>query len=192
MVDLKSIGPLGKAEPFSQTIGTIQIMENPSYALASVACTAGKEATLQAAAVRTFGFSMPDVGQSARNENGDWGAFWTGPGQFMVEAPMDHHEDISAHLITTFQGVAAITEQTGGWIRFDVEGEDCIEWLHRLCAVDTGKLLAGSAVRTVIEHLGVFVICDAPQTRFRIYGASSSAHSLLHALTSAAHSIARG
>ena len=60
--------------------------------------------------------------------------------------------------------------------------------LERLCNVDFRAVPNGYATRTVIDHLGVYLIKHGPG-EVRLYGPRSSAKSLLHALETAAASV---
>ena len=81
----------------------------------------------------------------------------------------------------------SVTEQTDAWVVFDLAAADLTPLLERLCNVDFGAVPTGYATRTVMEHLGVYLIKLGPSTA-RIYGPRSSAESLLHALETAAYS----
>lgn len=180
---LKPLTPLGQAVPKTVTIGPVTIAEVVTTAFASLATRQGRDADVAAAAAG-LGLPLPGPGHSAGGPV--WGAFWLGPAQWMVDAPFASHEDIVSHLRPAFGDAASITEQTDAWVRYDLTGSNLHALFERLCGLDTRRMLAGHATRTVIEHLGCYVVCR--DDRFTILGPRSSAASLLHALTTAAKS----
>ena len=188
MPDLRLIPrtPLGGAEPRIDRIGAVTITERVDMALASLACRLGRETPFTEAARQLFGLELP--APERVTANGDWTALWTGPQQWLIEAPFATHEDIAAILKTGFGDTASITEQTDGWVRFDLTGPEVWAVLERLTPIDTRKMREDSIRRSVLEHLGCFVIRRAGG--FSVLGPRSSARSLHHALAAAARSIA--
>ena len=185
---LAPLTPLGHATPHSETIGPVTITEVATTALASLATRRGREADV-ARAAETLNLPLPGHGHAASGPV--YAAFWLGPDQWMVEAPVASHEDILAHLRPVFGNAASLTEQTDGWVRFDLTSHnpanaDLPALFERLCALDTRAMQPGSATRTVIEHLGTYIL--RRPDRFTLLGPRSSAKSLLHALITAAHS----
>ena len=181
---LKPLSALGREFLSVETIGPVTLTEDMDTALASLASRLGHEAEVADLAARA-GVPLPEPGQAA--SQGDWGAFWVGPGMWMIEAPYGTHEDIAAHLKPIFGEAASITEQTDAWARFEVTGP-LQPLFERLCNLDLWRFGPGSATRTVIEHLGVYAIRRAPN-RMTLLGARSSADSLHHALVTAARSV---
>ena len=176
---LKPLTPLGHASPQTDTIGPITITENVSMALASVATRQGRDADVSNAA-QTLTITLPIPGHASDT------ALWLAPDQWLIEAPFATHEDIVAYLKPAFGDAASVTEQTDAWVRFDLSGPDLHTMLERLCNLDTRAMQPGHATRTVIEHLGCYVICRSDH--FTILGPRSSAKSLHHALITAAKS----
>lgn len=180
---LKALTPLGLDAPVSETIGPVTISENVGVALASLASRLGREAEV-AAAAQAAGIPLPGPG---RAETASYGAIWLGPEQWMIEAPFETHEDIVAILKPLFGEAASITEQTDAWVRFDLTAADLPALFERLCGYDLRRNGPGSATRTVIEHLGCYVVRRA-ENQVSVIGPRSSAHSLHHALITAAKS----
>lgn len=183
---LKPITPLGHDAPETVTIGAVTIAENPGVALASLAIRAGQDIPFRAAA-RMARIPLPDPGRAEWDAT--WGAIWTGPGQWMAEAPFDSHEDVVAALRPIFGAAASVTEQTDGWARFEVTGPDLPALFERLTSFDLRAAEPGAATRTSIEHVGCLIALRAPG-HVTLLGARSSAGSLMHALKAAARSVA--
>jgi sarcosine oxidase subunit gamma len=182
---LKALTPLGAEVAAVEQIGPVTIAEKTDVALASLASRLGREAEV-ALVAKAAGLPLPGAG---RVENGSvYNAFWLGPEQWMVEAPFASHEDIVAILKPMFGETASLTEQTDAWVRFDLSAEDLPKLFERLCNFDLHQAGVGAATRTVIDHLGCYVVRRS-QALVSVIGPRSSAQSLHHALVTAAKSV---
>ncbi|PZQ48305.1 MAG: sarcosine oxidase subunit gamma [Rhodovulum sulfidophilum] len=183
MTDLVPETALGAAEPRVVTFGALTLTEDAGLALASLALRTGGTAPAP------FGLALPGPGGWATG--GGIAALWTGPGQWLVEAPGRAAEDFAAALSTEAPG-ASVTEQTDGWTAVEITsaaGPAPVEaLLAKLVNVDLGGFGPGRARRTLLEHMGVLVIRRAPD-RLAVLGTRSSAASLWHALETAARRI---
>lgn len=184
MHDLEQITPLGATEARVDTHGPVTLTEVTDRALASVAARLGREDVTVAILTDLLGTMPPDP---ARLAGETLTAFWTGPDQWMIEAPLATHEDLSEQLAARSGGAMSVTEQTDAWCRFDLSGEGLPDVFERLCAADTGAFAGGEAQRTAIDHLGCFLICRAPE-HISVLGPRSAAGSLHHALLTAMRS----
>ena len=177
----EALTPLGHAEPETATIGTFTIAERVDTALASLAIRRGRSADVAAAATDA-GIPLPPPG---RYETAKLAAFWLAPEMWMIEAP---YGDLRGQLLAIFGDAASITEQTDAWARFDLTGADLLALMERLCNVDLDRADDGMATRTVIDHLGCYLIRRDAQV-ITLYGPRSSAQALHHALTVTAKSL---
>lgn len=175
---------LGLSEPVTRQIGPFRIVERIDVALASLASRKGREADAAMAAQAAL---IPLPGPARWQGGSPWSAFWVAPGMWFVEAPFATHEDIVSALKPVFGDAASITEQTDAWVRFDLSAPDLAPLMERLCNVDFPARPDGHATRTVIEHMGCYLIRHA-RGAVTLYGGRSSAQSLLHALEVAAGS----
>lgn len=187
MHNLKPVTALGGATPRVDTFDHITIAENDSRALASVTARMGQEKACHRALKKLLG-DVPQAGKAVLRT--PEAAFWMGPDQWMIDAPRETHELLADQMKTLLGSTASVTEQTGAWVCFDVTGPAVAEMSERLCAVAIRKMQAGDAQRTVIHHLGCFVIRQQADDHIRIFGPRASAASLHHALLDAAHSTA--
>lgn len=185
MASLQPLTALGKRDATTVTHGPLSITERPDVALASVAARKGRMADLAKSAQKA---GVPLPGPATHQQGTPYSAFWTAPEMWFVEAPYATHELIADLLKTALGDTASITEQTDAWIAFDLAAPDLSPLLERLCNVDYATVPNGYATRTVIEHLGVYLIKHGHGTA-RIYGPRSSAESLLHAIETAAHAV---
>ncbi len=181
----KSLTALGHDTAKVVAIGPYQITERFDVALASLAMRRGQDAAFGAAAQKA-GVPLPPPSSYAAGKV--YSAFWVTPEMWFVEADFASHQDITAHLKPAFGETASITEQTDAWVRFDVAGADLEALFERLTNLDLATLLDGFASRTVIEHLGVYLIKHSA-TQVVLYGPRSSAQGLLHALEVTAKSV---
>lgn len=181
---LQAMTALGAQTPAQVTVGPLTISERFDVALASVAARRGRMADL-ATAAQTAGLPLPGP---ARHEAGaPYSAFWVAPEMWIVEAPHASHELIAPMLKAALGDAASVTEQTDAWVAFDLTAAGLAPLLERLCNVDFPALPDGHATRTMMEHLGVYLIRHRAGAA-RLYGPRSSADSLLHALKVAAAS----
>ncbi|MFK7743650.1 MAG: sarcosine oxidase subunit gamma [Roseobacter sp.] len=187
MHDLAPLTPLGSAKPERIKIGAVTISENPALGLASVAARLGHEAAVTKTLHGLLGAAPPAPSKATLNE--PMSAVWIGPNQWLIIAPFETHEDLASTLAIKLAGTASVTEQSDGWATFDLSGPTVVELLERLCAAPARRMSHGDAQRSVIHHMGCFVICEKEQHRFRVMGPRSSAGSLHHAVLTAAHAV---
>lgn len=187
MVDtvLKSLTALSKETPQTIELGSYRIVERFDVALASVATRRGREKDVLKAA-KAVKLALPEPSQSSSSSI--YGAFWLSTQQWMIEAPFDTHEDIGPHLKTIFSDAASITEQTDAWVRFDISASSLLPLFEKLSNIDLASAGTGFASRTVIEHIGCYLI-KRGDTEVTLYGPRSMAHSLLHAIEMTAKSV---
>lgn len=176
---------MGGAQAQIDTVAGLTISECPDWALASVTARMGKAKTMGTAFKKSMGSALPKPLQS--NTKDSVTTFWIGPDQYFVEGPMDTHELLADTLTGALKKNASVTEQSGGWVRFDLEGAGCSDTLERLCNIDTRGIANGSVTRTALEHSGCFVMKRNAE-HFSVYGPRSTADSIHHALVTAATS----
>jgi sarcosine oxidase, subunit gamma len=184
VASLQPLTALGKRAATTVTLGPLTISERADVALASVAARKGRMADL-AKAAKSAGVPLP--GPATHKQGTPYSAFWTAPEMWFVEAPYATHELIADLLKSALGDAASITEQTDAWVAFDLAAPNLAPLLERLCNVDYTARPDGYATRTMMEHLGVYLIKHGPD-KARVYGPRSSAESLLHAIETAAHS----
>ncbi|MEH6359897.1 MAG: sarcosine oxidase subunit gamma [Amylibacter sp.] len=185
MHSLKAITALGGNEAQVDIVHGLTVTECPDWAIASVAARMGKEKPLATAFKKAMGMALPKPSKSIGK--GGITVFWTGPNQYFVEAPIADNETLADTLADALKRTASITEQTDGWVRFDVQGTGCSDVFERLCILDTRAMTKGAVSRTTLEHSGCFILCRT-HAYFSVYGPRSTAASLHHGLVTAAKS----
>lgn len=183
VLDLEPITALGGAEPRVDTVAGVTLRENPGLALASVMARGGQEDACRTHLADLLETPPPGPGQCRLHD--PEAAFWMGPDQWMVGAPFDTHEDLAAQLKNRFGTSASITEQSDAWVCFDLRGDGIEAVMELLCVLNLRKMKTGDASRTVIHHLGCFVLRRDPSNWLRILGPRASAGSLHHAVLTA-------
>jgi len=180
--DLAPLCALSSAEPHTDTVAGVTLTENPGHAFVSVAARLGQESACAERLGTLLGANAPGVEAWVRLD--PMSAFWMAPDQWMVSAPFSTHEDLATHLTDHFGTTASITEQTDAWVCFDMQGGG-VEQVMQLCAnIDIETMPVGSATRSVIHYMGVYVLRSAPDA-LTVLGGRSSAGSLHHALLTA-------
>ncbi|RVV96582.1 sarcosine oxidase subunit gamma [Mesobaculum littorinae] len=184
MTDLASHTAFGAAQPRDRTIGALALTERPDIALASLTLRAGSRAPAP------FGLDLPGPGGLAEGEG--VAAFWSAPGQWMIEAPGRAESDFAAEVVRAVGDTGgtdvSVTEQTDGFVAFDIVSRhgpaplDAL--LERLVNLDPALWGPGRATRTVLHHMSVFVL-RRDASRVTIWGIRSAAGSLWHALDAA-------
>tara|TARA_B100000676_G_scaffold147680_1_gene145967 strand:+ start:47 stop:607 length:561 start_codon:yes stop_codon:yes gene_type:complete len=179
--NLNPISPLGNRELISKVVGPYTISEVTAYSLASYSLRKGSENDAKKKVEQFIGSSLPDVMGS---NFGKISSFWIGPSQWLIEAPIEIHEDLASELSKVSMGKASITEQTDAWCRFDLKGSELAKPLSLLCNVDVPSFKGGEVTRCQMDHLGCFLICRDLKN-ITILGPRSAAESLYHAIIAA-------
>ncbi|MCA2012334.1 sarcosine oxidase subunit gamma [Cereibacter sphaeroides] len=177
MLDLIPLCALGATTPQEFRQGALTLTEMPETGLVSL--------TLRRGAARPA-LDLPEPGFWATGAG--HAAFWTGPGQWFIELPERAQEDPLPFLAPQAPG-CSLTEQTDGWVLFELQssqGAEAIEaFLEHAVNLDLSKMGPGRSTRSVIEHMGVYLLRRSDD-RLAIWGMRSAAESLWHALTTLA------
>ncbi len=174
----------GQTEPLEISGSAASLTERPDMAIASVAARKGAADAVESWIERSCGAPCPVAGYATGPERS---AFWSGPDQWFVM--QDGAEALASRIKAELGDAASVTDQSGGWVLFDLTGETLAPVLERLCNIDLNTLSAGKAQRTVIEHIGCFVLCETPQRSYRLLCGQSYALSFVHAIETAMNSV---
>ena len=181
MHDLAPITAFGLAEPTVFVTQSCQLKERPDIALASVAARLGVEKECHSVITDLLGTDAPEP--AAWLASDIYGAFWMGPDQWMFSSDFSDMEDIAARLKVSFGETASITEQTDGWVAFDLSGEvEAV--LELICNVDMRTHSEGYVARVSIHHASCFFLIEASD-RVRVYAPRASARSVCHGISQA-------
>lgn len=181
---------LGGRKPLVESLGRIAIREITGRSLVSVTARQGRADRVVRAVAARHGVTLPVPGQSASAS--DLTFVWMGPQQWFADAPRDAVPDLEAELRASLGDDASLTDQSDSWIRIGLCGDRLHRVLEKLCMVDLhpDHFVPGSAVRSVMEHLGVVILRPEEGDDFELWSARSSARSLHAALRHAAGAVA--
>lgn len=189
MPDLKPTTALGGDNPRNARHGALIVEENASLALASLALRRDAATPLPFGPLFS-GLALPGPGQWV--SKGEFSALWTGPDQWLIEGHGQAETDFAALVGAQCPG-CSVTEQTDGFAAFEIrstEGEaPILALMAKLVNLDPARFGPGTASRTGLEHMSVFVIRRAPD-HLAILGMRSAAGTLWHALETAAARLA--
>lgn len=184
MPDLKPTTALGGSAARTVTHGALTLAENPGLALASLALRRNSDEPAP------FGLRLPGPGLWV--SDGDVTALWTGPGQWLIEGRDRAETDFAAEVAAQCPG-CSVTEQADGFVAFEIRssaGEPpVVALMAKLVNLDPSRFGPGTATRTGLEHMSVFVIRRAAD-HLAVLGIRSAAGTLWHALDTAAARLA--
>ena len=180
MTDLVAITALGKDAPFHAEIGTLTIRENTNLALVSISVSRGQTVP------EIFTMTLPNVGHW--QGKADISAFWTAPNQWMIEGHGRAAEDF-AELVKRAAPNCYVTEQTDGWVAFDIVSKNGTKPIANICEklvnIDVNALKPGTAVRTALHHMSVYLI-RRRDDQITVIGMRTLAGALCHTLQTTA------
>jgi sarcosine oxidase subunit gamma len=170
--------------PAKKTVGAYQLTVAKPRHILSIACsTQGREEFGQWLETE-YGLALPNPGRLAAKDGVT--ILSSAQNQWFLEQQGDIAVDLPVVLERALSGMASVTEQTGGWVRFEINGPSLADLLCRLCPVDPVDMSADEVARTKIHHIGCLVWRDEPG--LAVLGPRSTAGSLWHALAEAAMS----
>lgn len=88
-------------------------------------------------------------------------------------------------------GLAAVTDQTDGWVWVTLDGPSTVDVLARLCPLDVrpAAFPVGTSARSVLQHLPALLVRTGPES-FQIASFRSMAGTLVHELEAAMKAVA--
>ena len=111
---------------------------------------------------KLFGFSCPDV--SKFNSNNDYISFWARSNSYFVIGENIQSDELTYNV----QSKASITNQTGGWMIFNIEGSACPSLFEKLLTVNLEDFDQGKVIRTTIVNINCFVLCRSKFNKYYI------------------------
>ena len=72
------------------------------------------------------------------------------------------------NLLSIFENTASITDQTGGWLVLNLEGDDCRFLLEKLITIDLDNLDNHHVIRTSIVSINCFIVCETKFQRYNL------------------------
>nr|WP_235915968.1 sarcosine oxidase subunit gamma [Thalassovita mangrovi] len=173
---MKPITALGAVAPRVLETVRYSLRENDGVAFASLVLPADRPAPA------VFGIDLPEPGKYAQGDAGK-SAFWTARHQWMIEGASLAETDFAAALKAELPE-GRVSEQTDGWITFDIFGtkpEAITALLERIVNLPAATLDPGCATRTSFEHMSAYFVRRS-DTHLSVIGMRTLAGSLWHAL----------
>jgi len=115
-----------------------------------------------------FGFSVPEIAKFQLNNNSI--VLWSRTKSYIVLSDFNLDD-----LTSTFDDLASITDQTGGWLTFKISGKGSIHLFEKLVVINLENFNEGNVIRTSISKINCFVLCkEKAQTYYIICPVSFS------------------
>ena len=99
-----------------------------------------------------FGLSVPEIAKFQLNNNSI--VLWSRTKSYIVLSDFNLDD-----LTSTFDDLASITDQTGGWLTFKISGKGSIYLFEKLITINSENFNEGNVIRTSISKINCFVFC---------------------------------
>ena len=99
-----------------------------------------------------FGFSVPEIAKFQLNNNSI--VLWSRTKSYIVLSNFNLDD-----LTSTFDDLASITDQTGGWLTFKISGKGSIHLVEKLITINLENFNEGNVIRTSVSKINCFVLC---------------------------------
>ena len=139
----------GEGEP------SLVITELTGLGLATVACRKGQAAALSAAVRNAYGVDLPASSRVAQGAAVRFIGY--GPGQWLAVSVALANEALASELAAKLQGLASVSDQSGGRTVLRVSGNRARDVLAKGLPLDLDPRAfpLGSAATSAISHIGV-------------------------------------
>ena len=139
----------GEGEP------SLVITELTGLGLATVACRKGQAAALSAAVRKAYGLDLPASSRVAQGAAVRFIGY--GPGQWLAVSEALANEALASELAAKLQGLASVSDQSGGRTVLRVSGNRARDVLAKGLPIDLDPrpFPLGSAATSAISHIGV-------------------------------------
>lgn len=99
-----------------------------------------------------FSFLAPDVSKFNLNDNSI--VLWSRTKSYIAITNFNLKE-----LTSSFENLASITDQTGGWLLFKVSGKGSLSLFEKLITINLDNFSEGQVIRTSLNKINCFVLC---------------------------------
>jgi sarcosine oxidase subunit gamma len=139
----------GEGEP------SLVITELTGLGLATVACRKGQAAALSAAVRKAYGLDLPASSRVAQGAAVRFIGY--GPGQWLAVSEALANEALASELAAQLQGLASVSDQSGGRTVLRVSGNRARDVLAKGLPLDLDPRAfpLGSAATSAISHIGL-------------------------------------
>jgi len=167
----------------------LDIYESLPVEICSISSNLGQSKRLHKTFKQCFDIDLPFPGKLKKYKDGT--IFWTGQEQWFIESINSSGPYFDLDMAKILNGSATITLQTDAWVSINIEGDAALSVLERLIKFDLSPVNfpPGSAIRTSLAHMNIFIQRPNQDIKFKILGARSYAKSLLHSLAQVADNV---
>ena len=109
-----------------------------------------------------FGFAPPSI--ATFNIKDNHLALWARSNSYFIISDEMKFND----LYSAFEGKASFTDQTGGWVIFNIEGQACRSVFEKLLTADLDIFDKGKVIRTSINSINCFILCKSKFDKYNI------------------------
>ena len=134
---------------------SVVITELTGLGLATVACRKGQASALSAAVRKAYGVDLPASSRVAQGATISFIGY--GPGQWLAVSEALANEALASELAAKLQGLASVSDQSGGRTVLRVSGNRARDVLAKGLPLDLDPRAfpLGSAATSAISHIGV-------------------------------------
>ena len=111
---------------------------------------------------KLFGFACPEVSKFNLNQN--FMALWVRSNSYFLISKNIQYDEI----LSNFQNKASLTDQTGGWIQFTLDGSACLSLFEKLLTINLEDFDQGKVIRTYIININCFILCKSKFDKYDI------------------------
>jgi len=108
-----------------------------------------------------FSYAPPSI--SNFQENNKVFVFWTRNNSYFILGDVE-----AKSIISSFNSIASITDQTGGWVCFNLSGQHSKSLFEKLVVFDIDSFKKGEVTRTSINKINCFVLCNEKFLKYTI------------------------
>lgn len=159
-------------------------------AIVSMATPNGADDALATVLQTAYGIELPAVGRAAISAKDSATFLRLAQDQMFVLFVAPATGKPTDAIRTAIGDAAYLTDQSDSWAALRIEGPQTRAALERICALDlhVDKFTPGTVARTAMEHLGVIMLCEAPD-KVLMLSARSSADNFLHAVETSVRNV---
>lgn len=168
-------------EGYSHHFEGAELAEVTGRAMVSMAIPKGEKNALEQQLKEMCGLAFPEVGQWCSSEPANTQVLRLQDDLCFVL--FDYSGDRAVEEFKQKISGAYLSDQSDSWVMLRLSGEQSREALARICPIDLHSAVfsPGSVTRTVMEHIGVMIVCEA-ENQYLLMALRSYAGSFLHAL----------
>ena len=171
---------------YSQQIGSLLLQEIQECGLVSLSWPEDASKNIASTIRNAWQLEMPQPGKFTGPSTNGVSLVWMAPNQIFILINLAQSSQLN-FVRNVLGNEYYLTDQSDNWCGLRVMGPEVISALERICPIDLhqSEFPPGSAARTVMEHLGMIILC-VDNNNYVLFSANSYAQSFLHAIQQSA------